>query len=84
MKSSASLNCLYIRDSGLVHALLNLKTMDVLLGHPVVGAIWEAFVVENLISCLPAVTPWFYMTSAGAEIDLVSYTLVEISILFCS
>ena len=63
---------IYIRDSGLVHALLNLKTIDDLLGHPVVGASWEAFVVENLISCLPVgVTPWFYRTSAGAEIDLV-------------
>lgn len=62
----------YIRDSGLVHALLNLKTTDDVLGHPVVGASWEAFVIENLISCLPiGVTPWFYRTSAGAEIDLV-------------
>jgi predicted AAA+ superfamily ATPase len=62
----------YIRDSGLVHALLNIKTFDDLLGHPVVGASWEGFVVENLISCLPiGVTPWFYRTSAGAEIDLV-------------
>jgi uncharacterized protein len=62
----------YIRDSGLVHALLNLKTIDDVLGHPVVGASWEAFVVENLITCLPiGVTPWFYRTAAGAEIDLV-------------
>lgn len=63
---------IYIRDSGLVHALLNLKTIDDLLGHPVVGASWEGFVIENLISCLPiGVTPWFYRTTAGAEIDLV-------------
>jgi len=63
---------IYIRDSGLVHALLNLKSMDDLLGHPVIGASWEAYVIENLISCLPiGVTPWFYRTSAGAEIDLV-------------
>ena len=62
----------YIRDSGLVHALLNLKTLDDVLGHPVVGASWEGFVIENLISCLPVgITPWFYRTSAGAEIDLV-------------
>jgi predicted AAA+ superfamily ATPase len=62
----------YIRDSGLVHALLNLKTTEDVLGHPVVGASWEAFVIENLISCLPiGVTPWFYRTAAGAEIDLV-------------
>jgi predicted AAA+ superfamily ATPase len=62
----------YIRDSGLTHALLNLTTLDDVLGHPVVGASWEGFVIENLLSCLPVgVTPWFYRTSAGAEIDLV-------------
>lgn len=62
----------YIRDSGLTHALLNLTTLDDVLGHPVVGASWEGFVVENLLSSLPVgVTPWFYRTSAGAEIDLV-------------
>jgi len=62
----------YIRDSGLTHALLSLTTLDDVLGHPVVGASWEGFVVENLLSCLPVgVTPWFYRTSAGAEIDLV-------------
>jgi predicted AAA+ superfamily ATPase len=62
----------YIRDSGLTHALLNLTTFDDVLGHPVIGASWEGFVIENLISCLPiGVTPWFYRTAAGAEIDLV-------------
>ncbi|MGY0039924.1 DUF4143 domain-containing protein [Pedobacter sp. NJ-S-72] len=64
---------IYIRDSGLVHALLQLKTIEDILGHPVVGgASWEGFVMENLLSCLPiGVTPWFYRTAAGAEIDLV-------------
>ncbi|MEO6831565.1 MAG: ATP-binding protein [Chitinophagaceae bacterium] len=63
---------IYIRDSGLTHALLNLKTLDDVLGHPVVGASWEGFVLENLLSCLPdGVTAWFYRTAAGAEIDLV-------------
>ena len=63
---------IYIRDSGLTHALLNLTTLDDILGHPVVGASWEGFVIENLLSCLPiGATPWFYRTSAGAEIDLV-------------
>jgi predicted AAA+ superfamily ATPase len=62
----------YIRDSGLTHALLNLTTLNDVLGHPVVGASWEGFVIENLLSSLPVgVTPWFYRTSAGAEIDLV-------------
>jgi predicted AAA+ superfamily ATPase len=63
---------IYIRDSGITHALLNLTSLDDLLGHPVVGASWEGFVLENLLSCLPTgVTPWFYRTSAGAEVDLV-------------
>ncbi|MCX6217556.1 ATP-binding protein [Spirosoma sp.] len=62
----------YIRDSGLTHALLNIPSLDDLLGHPVVGASWEGFVIENLLSCLPiGVTPCFYRTAAGAEIDLV-------------
>jgi predicted AAA+ superfamily ATPase len=62
----------YIRDSGLVHALLNLNSLDDVMSHPIVGASWEGFVIENIISCLPqGVTYWFYRTSAGAEIDLV-------------
>jgi predicted AAA+ superfamily ATPase len=62
----------YIRDSGLTHALLNISTMDDLLGHPVVGASWEGFVIENILSVLSvSSTPWFYRTAAGAEIDLV-------------
>lgn len=62
----------YIRDSGLAHALLNLATLDDLLGHPVSGHSWEGFVIENLMSVLPlGMTAWYYRTSAGAEIDLV-------------
>lgn len=63
---------IYIRDSGIAHALLNLNSMDDILSHPVVGASWEGFVIENLLSCLPiGVTAWYYRTAAGAEIDLV-------------
>ena len=63
---------IYVRDSGIVHALLNLKTLDDILAHPITGASWEGFVLENLLSCLPlGITPWFYRTAAGAEIDLV-------------
>jgi predicted AAA+ superfamily ATPase len=62
----------YIRDSGITHALLNLTTMDDVYGHPVAGPGWEGFVVENILSCLPeGITAWFYRTSGGAEIDLV-------------
>ena len=62
----------YVRDSGLLHALIGIGDVDALLGHPVVGASWEGLVIENLISAAPRGTQaYFYRTSAGAEIDLV-------------
>jgi uncharacterized protein len=62
----------YVRDSGLLHALLDLGDMHALLGHPVVGASWEGFVVEQLLAAAPAqVQGYFYRTSGGAEIDLL-------------
>jgi uncharacterized protein len=62
----------YVRDSGLVHALLQIGTHDDLLSHPVLGASWEGFVIENLIAVAAEGTePYFYRTSAGAEIDLI-------------
>lgn len=62
----------YVRDSGLVHALLGIEDHDRLAGHPVVGPSWEAFVIENLLSVVPPRTmAGFYRTAAGAEIDLV-------------
>lgn len=62
----------YIRDSGIVHALLNLGDHEALLGHPVSGASWEGFVIENLIGAAPLQTvPLFFRTGAGAEVDLL-------------
>ncbi len=62
----------YLRDSGLVHALLGIETKETLLGHPVVGASWEGFVIDNLLSFAPAgVQGYFYRTSGGAEVDLL-------------
>ena len=62
----------YVRDSGIVHALLGLRTADDVLGHPVAGASWEGFAIENLLAAVPVGTePCFYRTAAGAEIDLV-------------
>jgi hypothetical protein len=62
----------YVRDSGLVHALLGVPDYNQLSGHPVYGMSWEGFVIENLLSVAPRRTlPSFYRTSAGAEIDLV-------------
>lgn len=63
---------IYVRDSGLVHALLDLQDKEALLSHPVVGASWEGFCIEQVLSCAPQrVQGFFYRTSAGAEIDLL-------------
>ena len=62
----------YVRDSGLVHALLGIPSLTALAGHPVVGNSWEGFVIETLLTVLPwRASAFFYRTSAGAEIDLV-------------
>ncbi len=62
----------FVRDSGLVHALLGLGNKEQLLGHPVVGPSWESFVLETLLVLAPRGTEAnFYRTAAGAEIDLV-------------
>jgi len=62
----------YVRDSGIVHALLGLGELDAVLGHPVAGGSYEGFVLETLIGALPPkVSPHFYRTSDGSEIDLL-------------
>lgn len=62
----------YVRDSGLLHALLYIPDKEGLLEHPVVGQSWEGFVIENLLtSCENKVQGFFYRTSGGAEIDLL-------------
>lgn len=63
---------IYLRDSGLLHALLGLATVRDLQGHPVAGSSWEGFVVEQVAAQLPADAQLsFYRTAVGAEIDLV-------------
>lgn len=61
----------YLRDSGLLHALLGIRSIDELLGHPVLGASWEGFIIEQLICALQPSEVGFYRTAAGAEIDLI-------------
>ena len=62
----------YIRDSGVAHALLAVGDKEALLSHPVVGASWEAFAIENLLAVAPpGVHGYFYRTGGGAEIDLL-------------
>ncbi len=63
---------IYVRDSGLVHALLGIPDLLQLSGHPVVGSSWEGFVIENLLAAAPnGVKASFYRTAAGAEVDLI-------------
>lgn len=63
---------LYVRDSGLLHALLGIANIDTLLSHPVLGASWEGWVIENVLAAAgPEVQANFYRTAAGAEVDLL-------------
>ena len=63
---------LYVRDSGIVHALLGLRRLEDVLAHPVAGGSWEGFVIENLLAVAPAwAQPFFFRTQAGAEVDLL-------------
>ena len=62
----------YVRDSGIVHALLGIRDKETLLGHPVAGPSWESFVTETLIAAAPDGTEaHYYRTATGIEIDLV-------------
>ena len=63
---------IYIRDSGLLHALLGINDFNHLLGHSIVGSSWEGFVIENLLNVVPDRTiSSFYRSTQGAEIDLL-------------
>ena len=62
---------IYIRDSGILHSLLSIRSHDDLLSHPLIGASFEGFAMENIITFANKYEPSFYRTSAGAEIDLI-------------
>lgn len=62
---------LFIRDSGILHALMNIESFHDLMGHPVYGASWEGMAMENIITWMDDFEPFFYRTSAGAELDLL-------------
>jgi predicted AAA+ superfamily ATPase len=62
----------YVRNSGIAHALLGIRDKEVLLGHPVVGQTWESFIIETMIAVAPDGTEaHYYRTSNGIEVDLV-------------
>lgn len=62
---------IYIRDTGILHGLLNIIDFEALLGHPVIGASWEGLVIENLSQIFNRWEPYFIRTSNGAELDLL-------------
>lgn len=65
---------IYIRDTGLLHALLRNKDVEALQGHPSVGSSWEGFVIEQILALIPKEWPvFYYRTGAGAEIDLLFF-----------
>ena len=61
----------YLRDSGLLHALLAIPDLEELHGHPILGASWEGFIIEQLLTMTRPRDANFYRTAAGAELDLV-------------
>jgi hypothetical protein len=66
---------IYIRDTGLLHALLGIETYDALLGHPLAGPSWETLVIENILNAVRSgVTASFFRTAKGEEMDLVLST----------
>lgn len=63
---------IYIRDSGMLHAISNIDKMNALLGHPLAGNSWEGYVVEQVLQAMPAgLQLYYYRTQAGAECDMV-------------
>ena len=61
----------YVRDTGMLHALLGVPSLAVLTGHPKVGASFEGFAVEQICAALSPRDPFFWATHAGAELDLL-------------
>ena len=73
----------FIRDTGILHSLLEINSMNSLMGHFNYGQSWESYAIEQIISCLPGWHPYFYRTSDGSEIDLLlGYGQIKIAIEF--
>ena len=62
---------IYLRDSGILHALLQLPTLHEVSAHPKLGASWEGFAVEHIITSLETRDAYFWATHGGAELDLL-------------
>jgi hypothetical protein len=64
----------FIRDSGLLHALLQLQSIEHLQGHPKIGASWEGFALELVLNAVDTRDAYFWATHSGAELDLMVMT----------
>jgi uncharacterized protein len=62
---------IYIRDTGILHTLLDIENLDDLYAHPEFSPSWESFAIEQILTSLPKWKPFFYRTSSGNEIDLI-------------
>ncbi|MEE9493211.1 MAG: DUF4143 domain-containing protein [Gammaproteobacteria bacterium] len=60
-----------MRDTGILHALLGIENEQELFGHPVYGASWEGYAIENILAQMPRWKASFFRTSNGAEMDLM-------------
>ena len=63
----------YVRDSGLLHALFNLGSLDTVLAHPKAGASWEGFLLEEVLKAARPDEAYFWATHQGAELDLLMF-----------
>ncbi len=64
---------IYLRDSGLLHSLLDIQDIHGLLGHPKVGASWEGYVIEQVLQIIRPPQAYFWATHSGAELDLLFF-----------
>jgi len=64
---------IYLRDSGLLHSLLNIQDIHNLFGHPKVGASWEGYVIEQLLQIIRPIEAYFWAIHSGAELDLLFF-----------
>ena len=62
---------IYIRDSGIFHALLQLENLSDIQGHPMLGSSWESFALEHVVGAFNTRDIYFWATHAGAELDLL-------------
>jgi predicted AAA+ superfamily ATPase len=74
---------IYIRDSGILHTLLEIEDINNLYGHPIFGFSWEGFIIENIMNEFPGYKAYFYRTSSGAEVDLILEKGLEKIIVEC-